>query len=155
MSTKHLLFLAHAPSPNTRRLRDAAVDALGDPMFSDLRLSVLAPQDATATDALAADGLLLLTTENIGYMAGLTKDFFDRSYDDLLGQKPGLPVATLIRAGLDGTVTKRGLEAIYSAQGWRPISALTLLHGTWDEGFVSQTVETAQTLAAGLDAGIF
>ena len=64
------------------------------------------PQDATASDVMPADGLLLLTTENIGYMAGLTKDFFDRSYDDLLEQKPGLPVATLIWVGLDGTATR-------------------------------------------------
>ena len=98
MTTKHLLFLAHAPSDNTRRLRDAVVEALAQPDFAGVDLRVLAPQDATASDVMPADGLLLLTTENIGYMAGLTKDFFDRSYDDLLEQKPGLPVATLIRA---------------------------------------------------------
>ena len=82
------MFLAHAPSDNTRRLRDAVRDALSQPEFDGVELRVLAPQDAAASDVMLADGLLLLTTENIGYMAGLTKDFFDRSYDDLLEQKP-------------------------------------------------------------------
>ena len=155
MTTKHILFLAHAPSDNTRRLRDAVRDALSQPEFDGVELRVLAPQDAAASDVMLADGLLLLTTENIGYMAGLTKDFFDRSYDDLLEQKPGLPVATLIRAGLDGTATRRALERIYRAQGWRPISALTILHGGWDEGFVGQAQDAAMALAAGVEAGIF
>ena len=155
MTTKHILFLAHAPSDNTRRLRDAVVEALAQPDSAGVDLRVLAPQDAAASDVMPADGLLLLTTENIGYMAGLTKDFFDRSYDDLLEQKPGLPVATLIRAGLDGTATRRALEGIYGAQGWRPISALTILHGGWDEGFIGQAQEAAMALAAGVEAGIF
>ena len=64
-------------------------------------------------------------------------------------------MATLIRAGLDGTATRRALEGIYGAQGWRPISALTILHGGWDEGFLEQAQEAAMALAAGVEAGIF
>ena len=49
----------------------------------------------------------------------------------------------------------RALEGIYGAQGWRPISALTILHGGWDEGFIGQAQEAAMALAAGVEAGIF
>jgi hypothetical protein len=88
-------------------------------------------------------------------MAGLTKDFFDRCYNDLLDQRSGLSVATLIRAGLDGTATKRALSGIYSGLGWRPVSELMVLHGAWDDDFIVAARETGQAMAEGLDAGIF
>lgn len=118
-------------------------------------LHLLAPQEATAGDVMKADGLILQTTENIGYMAGLTKDFFDRSYNDLLDQRPGLPVVTLIRAGLDGTGTRRALTGIYSGLGWRSVSEMIVLHGAWDETFLSTAQDAGQAMAEGLGAGIF
>lgn len=118
-------------------------------------LHLLAPQEATASDVMKADGLILQTTENIGYMAGLTKDFFDRSYNDLLDQRPGLPVVTLIRAGLDGTGTRRALTGIYSGLGWRSVSEMIVLHGAWDETFLSTAQDAGQAMAEGLGAGIF
>ena len=118
-------------------------------------LHLLPPQEATASDVMKADGLILQTTENIGYMAGLTKDFFDRSYNDLLDQRPGLPVVTLIRAGLDGTGTRRALTGIYSGLGWRSVSEMIVLHGVWDETFLSTAQDAGQAMAEGLGAGIF
>ena len=113
--TKHLLFIAHAPSVNTRALRDAVAEGVAQ--TAGVELTVRSPLEAATKDVLRCDGLILLTTENIGYMAGLTKDFFDRCYNDLLDQRSGLSVATLIRAGLDGTATKRALSGIYSGLG--------------------------------------
>ena len=151
--TKHLLFIAHAPSVNTRALRDVVVDGASQTM--GVELVVRAPLKATTGDVLGCDGLILLTTENIGYMAGLTKDFFDRCYHDLLDQRPGLPVATLIRAGLDGTATKRALNGIYLGLGWRSVSELTVLHGAWNDDFIPVARDTGQAMAEGLSAGIF
>ena len=151
--TKTLLIIAHAPSPNTEVVRAAVV--AGAQMAEGVTLKVLPPTQARTEHVLACDGLIILTTENIGYMAGLTKDFFDRCYNDLLDQRPGLPVLTLIRAGLDGTATKRALMGIYSGLGWRSVSELTVLHGEWDEAFTSIARESGQAMAEGLSAGIF
>jgi len=151
--TKHLLFIAHAPSVNTRALRDAVAEGVAQ--TAGVELTVRSPLEAATKDVLRCDGLILLTTENIGYMAGLTKDFFDRCYNDLLDQRSGLSVATLIRAGLDGTATKRALSGIYSGLGWRPVSELMVLHGAWDDDLIVAARETGQAMAEGLDAGIF
>ena len=151
--TKHLLFIAHAPSVNTRALRDAVAEGVAQ--TAGVELTVRSPLEAATKDVLRCDGLILLTTENIGYMAGLTKDFFDRCYNDLLDQHSGLSVATLIRAGLDGTATKRALSGIYSGLGWLPVSELMVLHGAWDDDFIVAARETGQAMAEGLDVGIF
>ena len=39
-------------------------------------------------------------------MSGLTKDFFDRCYDELKDKTEGLPIIYYVRAGLDGKVAK-------------------------------------------------
>lgn len=78
MASKTLLIVAHAPSNNTEKLAKAAYDGANHPDIA-IKVILKSPQDTQPEDVLAADALLLGTTENLSYMAGLTKDFFDRS----------------------------------------------------------------------------
>ena len=117
--TKTLLIIAHTPSPNTIALREAAVAGASDPAVGDVSVRHLSPFDVQVEDVQTADAVIIGTTENIGYMAGATKDMFDRCYNDWLGHTDALPVALYIRAGLDGTATKRALISICGAQKWR------------------------------------
>jgi len=153
--TKHLLITAHVPSPNTKALGDAALRGASSDDAGSVAVRYLSPFDVTAIDLLNADGLILGTTENIGYMAGATKDMFDRCYNDWLGHTEALPVAFYIRAGLDGTATKNALMGICGAQKWRLIAEPLILHGDWSSGFENQVEDMALAMAAGLDAGIF
>jgi hypothetical protein len=66
-----------------------------------------------------------------------------------------MPVGLYIRAGLDGTATRRALEGIFSAQRWRLVAAPLILHGNWSDSYPTQVEELATAMAAGLDAGIF
>lgn len=148
-----ILFIAHAPSPNTCALRDAAAAAIT--ANTDVQLEVKSPFDCGAEDALNADGIIIGTTENIGAMAGATKDFFDRSYNDLLDIAAGTPVAVYIRAGLDGTGTTRGITSILTGLRWRLIAEPLILRGQWDDQFPEQSAELALTLAAGVEMNVF
>ena len=103
---KHLLIVAHAPSPNTLKLRDAAARGAGHEDIENVSVIVKAPLDAGPDDVMACDAILLGTTENLGYMSGALKDFFDRTYYAVLEEKQGLPCALYIRAGHDGTGTR-------------------------------------------------
>ena len=87
MASKTLLIVAHAPSPNTKKLAQSAYDGAN---HSDIDINVIikSPQDTQPEDMLAADALLLGTTENLAYMAGLTKDFFDRCYYPCVHSQP-------------------------------------------------------------------
>ena len=154
MSTKTLLIVAHAPSPNTQKLAQAAYDGANHPDI-DITVILKSPQDTQPEDVLAADALLLGTTENLAYMAGLTKDFFDRCYYPMLEEKQGMPFALYIRAGQDGTGTHRAMQTITTGLRWSWIQDALILKGDWQEEFTEQVEELAMTLAAGVEAGIY
>lgn len=148
-----ILLMAHAPSPNTALLRDQAAERIS--AETAVRLEVKSPFECATHDLLEVDGVIIGTTENIGAMAGATKDFFDRTYNDLLEVKAGLPVAVYIRAGLDGTGTQRGIEAILTGLKWRLVAPPLILKGAWDEKFADKAAELALTLAAGVEFNIY
>lgn len=150
-----LLVVAHIPSDNTRRLRDAVVAGIRAADAADLETVALTPFEAGGDDILAADAVILGTTENLGYMSGALKDFFDRSYYPCLDRTQGLPYCLYIRAGHDGTGTRRGVETIVTGLRWRAVQEPLICRGAWDDGFVDRCRELGAAMAAGLDLGIF
>ncbi|ARB47253.1 flavodoxin family protein [Alloalcanivorax xenomutans] len=153
--TKTLLIVAHAPSPNTRKLVDAALRGAGHDDIENVRAIWKPPLEAGPDDVMACDAILLGTTENLGYMSGALKDFFDRTYYAVLEHKQGLPCALYIRAGHDGTGTRRAIESIVTGLRWNWVQPPLVCRGDWQDAFVEQVEELGLYLAAGLDNGIF
>ena len=153
--SRHLLIVAHAPSPNTRRLVDALLNGARHPDIGGITVSWKPPLEAGPEDVLAADAIILGTTENLGYMSGALKDFFDRSYNTCLEKTQGMPCALYIRAGSDGTGTRRGVETILTGLRWRAVQEPLLCKGPWQPAFVDQCEELGAAMAAGAAAGIF
>ncbi len=151
---KRLLIVAHAPSPNTLRLRDAVVQGARHPDIEGVEVEVLSPFDAGPEQVLVAQAIILGTTENLGYMSGALKDFFDRSYYPCLEQTQGLAYALYIRAGHDGTGTRRAIETIVTGLRWRAVQEPVLCRGEFKEEFVGACEELGTLIAASLDAGI-
>lgn len=153
--TKRLLLVAHAPSPNTARLRDAIAAGVTAAESEEIDLMVRSPFETGPEEVLAAQAVILFTTENLGYMSGALKDFFDRTYYPVLEEKQGLAYMLIIRAGHDGTGTRRGVETIITGLRWKAIQEPLICRGDFDEAFVGQCEEAGMLMAAGLDAGIF
>ena len=149
------LFVAQTPSINTCQLRDAALQSLSVHASAQSEVMCKSPLDVSASDVLSCDGLLIGCLENIGALSGLTKDMFDRCYNEWLGKTQALPVGIYIRAGLDGTATKRTLETYAKAQSWRLIREPIILHGTYKDHMCEEVAELAGMLSAGVEAGIF
>lgn len=154
MAKKTLLIVAHSPSSNTQKLAEAAFEGANHPDI-DISVVVKSPQETFPEDVLAADAVVLGTTENLSYMAGLTKDFFDRCYYPVLDHKQGLPFAVYIRAGFDGTGTCRAIKTITTGLRWNLVQEPLILKGDWQDDFLNEVKELAMTLAAGVDAGIY
>ncbi len=152
---KRLLIVAHSPSINTRVLSEAVQRGAEHEDIESVTCIVKTPFDAGPTDILDCDGIVLGTTENLGTMSGALKDFFDRSYYGVLEEKQGLPCALYIRAGHDGTGTRRAVESIVTGLRWRWVQDPLIFRGEWQEVFISQAEELGMTLAAGLDNGLF
>ncbi|MCZ6742226.1 MAG: flavodoxin family protein [Alphaproteobacteria bacterium] len=153
--TKHLLVVAHVPSANTRRLAEAVLRGARNPDIDGVAVRHVPPLEAGPADVLGADALVLGTTETLGYMSGALKDFFDRIYYPCLDQAQGLPYALYVRAGHDGTGTRRAVETIVTGLRWRVVREPLICRGDWQETFLGEGEELGMFMAAGLEAGIF
>lgn len=152
---KKLVVVAHAPSPNTRRLAEAVLAGARNPDIEGVETRLVPPLEAGPGDVLAADALILGTTENLGYMSGALKDFFDRIYYPCLDDAQGTPYALYVRAGRDGTGTQRAVEGITTGLRWRAVQEPLILRGEFREEFAAACEELGMAMAAGLEAGIF
>ncbi|NOG32077.1 flavodoxin family protein [Halomonas sp. TBZ9] len=152
---KTLLAVVHAPSANTQRLSGALETGAHHPDIEGINCVCKSPHETVPEDILNADGIIIGTTENLGYMAGMTKDLFDRCYYAVLEQKQGLPCALYVRAGHDGTGTQRGIESIITGLRWRWVQPPLILRGQWDNAFCDQVEELGTYMAAGLENGLF
>ena len=160
-----LLIVYHSLTGGARQMAEAAArGAAGEP---DVRVRSLRAAEAGGEDVVRADGYLFVTPENLAAMAGVMKDFFDRTYYAALDRIGGRPYATLICAGSDGENAARQIARI--ALGWRlkPIAEplIVCTHAQTPEAILApKTIsdadlrrceEAGAALAAGLALGIF
>lgn len=151
---KRLLIVAHTPSSNTKALAQALLSGAEDPAIENVISQLASPFDCDPEMVLAADAIILFTTENFGYMSGALKDFFERIYYPCLDQparNDAKPFALVIRAGLDGTGTDIAVHKITNGLKWREVQNTLLCHGDYDPAFIEQCQELGMTLAASLD----
>ncbi len=151
--SKTLLVVYHAPSLNTQRMLEALCSCDLD---SESSVSVIQKRalECDPDDVINADAIILLTPENLGYMSGAMKDFFDRCYSPCLEIKQGLPVSAVVRAGHDGTGTVRALKTILTGLKWRWVQEPIVCRGEWQESFIEQCSELGQAMSASLEMGI-
>jgi NAD(P)H-dependent FMN reductase len=158
-----LLIVWHSLTGGSRAMAEAAGDGARE--HGPVRL--LAARDADAEAMLAAQGYLFVAPENLASLAGVMKDFFDRTYYPLLGHIEGRPYASLICAGSDGEGAARQLARI--ATGWRlkavadPLIICT--HAQSEAAIMAAKVlgkddlvacrERGELLGAGLAMGVF
>lgn len=154
--TKSLLIVAHAPSENTRTLLDAVRSgAEGVGGEGAVTVTCLSPFDTGPDEVLSADAIILGTPENLGYMSGALKDFFDRIYYPCLEETQGLPYALFVRAGQDGTGTCRAVQSITTGLRWRAVQEPLVCRGAFEPKFIEECRDLGAGMAAGLEAGIF
>ena len=107
---------------------------------------------ATASDLLEADGVLLGTPANIGYMSGALKHFFDSVYYPTLTAKAGLPYGYWVHGNNDVEGARRAIESIAGALGWVLTAQPLLVTGTVDGPVRASAEDLGATLAASLMA---
>jgi len=151
---KQLLLVAHAPSPNTQHMVDAVLRGARHPDIGGIAVRHLKPLDTQPDDLIAADAIIIGTTENLGYMAGLVKDVFDRCYYPCLEKTQAKPFTFYIRAGHDGTGTRRAIESITTGLRWRCVQEPLICRGEWRDSFLEDCEQLGMTMAASLEAGI-
>src|SRR3712207_9395811 len=76
------------------------------------------------SDLLAADGVLLGTPANIGYMSGALKHFFDTVYYPCLDATVGLPYGVYVHGNDDTAGALRSIERITGALRWKKVAEI-------------------------------
>ncbi len=145
-----LLIVHHTPSPNLHSMLEAVRSGATDDAIEGVEVVVRAALAATATDALTADGYLLGSPANLGYISGALKHFFDEIYYPCLDETAGRPFGVYLHGNNDTTGAERAVREITTGLRWRaaakPVTVIgeparTDLDACWDLG---------ATLAAGL-----
>ncbi|MCU1631074.1 MAG: multimeric flavodoxin WrbA [Pseudonocardia sp.] len=145
-----LLIVHHTPSPATQELLDAVIRGAGDPEIVGVEVVRRAALAATASDLLAADGIVLGTPANIGYMSGALKHFFDQVFYVCADDTRGLPYGVYVHGnqGVEGAV--KAVAAIASGMGWKAAAAPVEVMGAPDKAALEACWELGATVAAGL-----
>ena len=158
-----LLIVYHSKTGGSRQMAQAAYEAARGEAEVVLKTAAEAGPD----DLLAAKGYLFCAPENLAAIAGVMKDFYDRSYYPVLGRIEGRPYAQMVCAGSDGENCARQTARI--AQGWRlrPVQEPVIVNlkaQTPEEILAEKTVpedalarcrELGAALAAGIAMGAF
>ena len=152
--SKHLLIVAHNPSPNTQKLVEATLRGASHEDIAGVEVKHVPPLQADADDVLWADAIILGTTENFGYMSGALKDFFDRIYYPCLEETRGLPYAIFIRAGQDGLGARSSIERIVTGLGWRAVQEPLICKGPVSQ-FYADCRQLGELMALGLEQEVF
>ena len=101
-------------------------------------------------DVLEADGYILGTPANIGYMSGALKHFFDRIYYPCLEETRGRPFGAYVHGNEDTTGAVRALESIAGALGWRKATETVTVASGPSGADLEACVELGGVVAASL-----
>jgi NAD(P)H-dependent FMN reductase len=127
--TKRLLLVQHTPSPALHAMALAAMAGARDPAIEGVELVDRPALSATASDVLSADGLLLGSPVNLGYLSGAMKHFFDQIYYVCLEATRGRPFGVYLHGNDDATGALRALDAITTGLGWRKVQPPVVVTG--------------------------
>jgi multimeric flavodoxin WrbA len=145
-----LLIVHHTPSPALHSMLEAAREGATDPQLEAVDVVVRPALGATVTDVLEADGYLLGTPANLGYISGALKHFFDTIYYPCLDATFDRPYGVYLHGNDDTTGALRAVETITTGLRWRRAQAPVTVLGTPERPDLDACRELAAALAAGL-----
>lgn len=113
-----LLIIHHTPSPHCAEMLEAVVAGATDPEIVDVEVVCRPALTVSPVEMLEADGYLLGSPVNLGYISGALKLAFDQSYYPLLGSSRGRPYGLWLH-GNEGTEgAERAVAGITAGLGW-------------------------------------
>ncbi|MCX6397817.1 MAG: flavodoxin family protein [Propionibacteriales bacterium] len=132
-----LLVIHHSPTPTMQALTSQVIAGAHDDAVAGVEVVVIPALDfasgqADHEDLVTADGYVLGTSANFGYMSGALKHVFDSTFlqiggaldasggaGDSGGATRGRPLGLYVHGRYDTTGAVRSVLAITGALGWR------------------------------------
>jgi multimeric flavodoxin WrbA len=148
-----ILIVYHSQTGHTEKMANAVAE--GAKSIEGVEVILKKAADAVLEDLLAADGLAIGTPENFGYMSGMIKDFFDRTYVGAGDKVFRKPFVVFISAGNDGTGALRAIERIALGYKFKTVYQPVIAKGAITEDILSLCHELGATIAGGCQMGIY
>ena len=143
-----LLVVHHTPSPTLQAVLEAVREGVA--LVEEVEACLRPALSAGAADLLAADGVLLGTPANIGYMSGALKHFFDTIYYPCLDATAGLPYGVYVHGNDDTSGALASIQRITGALRWKQVVAPLSLSGQPGAADLEACRELAATVAVNL-----
>jgi multimeric flavodoxin WrbA len=148
--SKTLLIVHHTPSPHTHEMFEAVVAGASDPEIEGVEVVRRPALTVSATDVLDADGYLLGSPANLGYMSGALKHAFDVIYYPCLDATRGRPYGLYLH-GNEGTEgAQNGVTSITAGLGWTKAAEYVVVSGKPSKADLEACWELGATVAAQL-----
>jgi NAD(P)H-dependent FMN reductase len=124
-----LLIVHHTPSPALQAMFEAVASGARTDEIEGVDVVVRPALTAGAADVLAADGFLLGTPANIGYMSGALKHFFDGMYYPCLEATKRRPYGLYVHGASDTGGAVRAVESITTGLEWQRVRPAVTVTG--------------------------
>ncbi len=148
-----ILIVFHSQTGNTERMAKAVSEGAGS--IENVEVVMKHARDAILEDLIQADGLAIGTPENFGYMSGMIKDFFDRTFYPAQGKVFRKPYVVFVSAGNDGTGAVRNIERIAIGYQFKKVYEPVISRGKLTEETLERCRELGKTIAGGCAMGIY
>jgi multimeric flavodoxin WrbA len=129
---------------------EAVMEGAKDPSIEGVDVVARPALAGTAVDVLEADGYLLGTPANLGYMSGALKHFFDLIYYPCLDATARRPYGVYVHGNEDTTGALLAIEKIVTGLKWRRASEPVTVMGQPTRDDLDACRELGAVLAAGL-----
>jgi hypothetical protein len=126
---------------------EAALAGLDQEGLEDVEVVVRPALTCSPVEALEADGLVIGTPANMGYMSGALKHFFDQLYYVGLDVMKGRPYGLWVHGDNDPTGAVRSVEKVADALQWRKVAEPVCVVGQPDGPLRAALGELAATVA--------
>jgi multimeric flavodoxin WrbA len=143
-----LLVVHHTPSPALQEMLEAVLSGARDDAIEGVEVVVRPALTASVIDVLAADGYLLGTPANLGYISGALKHFFDTIYYPCLEATKGRPFAAYVHGNLGVEGAVKAIETITTGLAWRLAAPVLAVSGAPTRADRDALTELGGTIAA-------
>ncbi|MFC1823494.1 flavodoxin family protein [Thermodesulfobacteriota bacterium] len=150
-----ILVIYHSQTGNTEKMARHVAKGAGE--IEGVNVVLKRATEAKLEDLMECEGLVIGSPEYFGYMAGMIKDFFDRTYNDARGRKEIFkkPYVAFISAGNDGAGALNHIERICTGYQFKKVYDPVVAVGEIDQETLIKCEELGKTIAAGCKENIY
>jgi multimeric flavodoxin WrbA len=131
-------------------MTNAVEEGASDPSLAEVEVVVRPALGGTASDVLEADGFVLGSPVNLGYLSGALKHFFDQIYYPCRRATAGRPFALYLHGNEDATGALRAVDVVTTGLGWRQAQSPVVVIGRPSVDDLAACRELGAAMAAGL-----